>query len=264
MKESFKSLFTPNVAVSTKRSIQIIIVEFLLLLFVWNWNKSAHLPGPLDVVHAIPRLFTEYNFLDNLLTSFFLSLAAIFFSSIFALLISYLSQIPVGRPIAVLTTKFRFSAFSGFLFMFFLMFPSGFLFKCFSLAFAVVPWVVTGNLTEFNDIEKMRYTHLRTLGISEWKIMRELIVYGKFNTVLELIRQNYAMVWMMIATVEGVYISEGGIGASLEMFRKYLSHLPDIMAIQIIVVAMAIVTDFGMSKFIKMLTPWAYLKNERQ
>lgn len=264
MKEKIKYLFTPNAIVSKETFMKIFVVELIVLLITWHLNQSAHLPGPIAVAEAIPGLIANDNFVFNLLTSFFLSLGAMTLSVFVGMFLSYSSQLPIGGPIAMLSTKFRFSAFSGFVFIFLLIFPSGFMFKVFSLMFALVPWIVTGSVSEFTDIEKTRFNHLRTLGFSEWKIMRELIIYGKLPKVLEIIRQNYAMLWMMIATVESMYISEGGIGALLEMKRKYLANLPTMLAIQLIVFVFAIFMDGVLKSVFRAITPWGNLKNEKK
>lgn len=264
MKEKIKYLFTPNAYVSKQSFIKIMIIELAFLLIIWHFNSSSHLPGPVEVLKAIPLIFLENNFLNNLLTSFFLSISAMFLSVFISMIISYGNIIPAGKPIALITTKFRFSAFSGFVFIFCMMFPSGFIFKVYSLCFAAVPWIVTGNLAEFDEIDKIRYTHLRTLGIPEWKIARELIIKGKMANVFEVVRQNYAMIWMMIATVEAVYIGEGGIGAMLEMFRKYLSNLPSMLAIQLVVLILAMIVDNLFKATNKSIFPWAFSQKENQ
>lgn len=263
IKEKIKYLFTPNAYVSQKSFLKILIIEIIIILCFWEYNSSTYLPGPVDVGKAIPELFIKNNFLNDLLTSFFLSLSALFLSVVISMIISYWSITPSGKPFATIVTKFRFSAFSGFVFIFAMAFPSGFIFKIYSLSFAVIPWLIDSNMVTFGEIEKMRYTHLRTLGIPEWKIARELIVYGKIASVFEIIRQNYAMIWMMIATVEAVYISEGGIGALLEMLRKYTANLPQMLAIQFTVLILAIVNDYGFKSFNKFAFPWAFLKNEK-
>lgn len=98
----------------------------------------------------------------------------------------------------------------------------------------------------------------------EWKIAREIIIYGKAAALSEIVRQNYAMIWMMIATVESVYISEGGIGALLEMLRKYLSNLPAMLAIQLVVFVLAIFVDNIFKSINKSLYPWAFIQNENK
>jgi len=263
-KKKLKYLFTPNATVPTSSFMKIMLIEIVLLLVLWHTNQSSHFPGPIEVVNAIVDLFVKNNFLNNLLTSFFLSIAALVYSVLVSFAISYASVMPVGKPFAVLMTKFRFSAFSGFVFIFCLMFPSGFLFKVYSLSFAIIPWIITGAIAEFDDIDKVRYTHLRTLGIPEWKIARELIIYGKAAKMSEIVRQNYAMIWMMIATVEAVYISEGGIGALLEMLRRYLSNLPQMVGIQLTVFILAIFMDNIFKNINRSIYPWAFMRNEHK
>ncbi len=264
MKEKIKYLFTPNAQIPDSSFRKLMLATIVVLLLIWQFFESTYLPGPIKVTNAISDLFLKNNFLNNLLTSFFLSISALIFSVLISFFISYCSIMPIGKPFAVLMTKFRFSAFSGFVFIFCLIFPSGFIFKVYSLAFAVIPWIITGAISEFDDIDKKQYIHLRTLGIPEWKIARELIIYGKAAKMAEIVRQNYAMIWMMIATVEAVYISEGGIGALLEMLRKYLSNLPQMLGIQLTVFVLAIFMDNIFKSVNHSMFPWAFKNNEHK
>ncbi len=118
MKQKLKYLFTPNAQVSSSSFRKIMFVEILVILLIWHFNQSNHLPGPLAVISAIGDLFLKNNFLNNLLTSFFLSISALVFSVFLSLIVSYCAVMPIGKPFAVLLTKFRFSAFSGFVFIF--------------------------------------------------------------------------------------------------------------------------------------------------
>ena len=264
IKQKLSYLFTPNARVTSRSFIKIMVIEVIFLLMLWQYNSSVKFPSPIAVVKTIPELFLEQNFLNHFLSTLFLALGALSASIFFSLLISYASRLPIGKPFAILTTKFRFFTFSGFVAIFNLALPGGMMFKCFSLVFMLVPWIVTASLTEFSSIENMRFIHLRTLGVNEWVILRELIVYGKWPQIKEIFRQTSAMLWMMIASVEMVYVNEGGVGALIEMKRKYITYLPMILGIQLLIFLFSIFWDYLINQYNKASSSWAYLSNEKK
>ena len=105
---------------------------------------------------------------------------------------------------------------------------------------------------------------MRTLGFPEWKVAREVIIYGKFAKALQIVQQNFALVWTMIATVEGVYIGEGGIGSLLELKRKFLANLHLLIGIQFTVLILAVLVDYVLTWINKNATPYEYMSNENK
>jgi hypothetical protein len=45
----------------------------------------------------------------------------------------------------------------------------------------------------------------------------EVVIKGRIDYVIELVRQNLAIVWVMLVTVESILIAAGGLGVLIKM-----------------------------------------------
>jgi NitT/TauT family transport system permease protein len=61
--------------------------------------------------------------------------------------------------------------------------------------------------------------------------------------MLEVVRQNFAIIWTMITLVETLYQSEGGIGLLLYKQNRYL-HLDGVVAIQLVILTVGALQDY--------------------
>ncbi len=78
----------------------------------------------------------------------------------------------------------------------------------------------------------------------------EVVVRGTIHHVFEVMRQNFAIAWMMITMVEGLSMSEGGLGTLLIKSSKYID-LSTIFAILIIIFSVGIAFDYLFKKMIQ-------------
>src|SRR2546423_1702414 len=74
---------------------------------------------------------------------------------------------------------------------------------------------VTSMASVIAAIPKEDFDHARTLRMSEWRVVWEVVILGTVATAFEVMRQNAAIGWMMLTTVEGIFRGEGGVGAML-------------------------------------------------
>ena len=73
---------------------------------------------------------------------------------------------------------------------------------------------------------------MQNLGYNNWQTLYEVIIVGKADQVFEILRQNFAIAWLMITLVEGLNMSEGGIGTLLIKYNKY-NDLTNVLALQL-------------------------------
>ena len=85
-----------------------------------------------------------------------------------------------------------------------------------------------------------------------------MIIVGKADQVFEIVRQNFAIAWMMITMVEGLNMSEGGIGTLLIKYNKY-NDLPHVLALQVVVFGLGLCFDLLLGRLRHWL--FAYTKN---
>jgi sulfonate transport system permease protein len=76
--------------------------------------------------------------------------------------------------------------------------------------------------------------------------------------VLEILRQNFAIAWLMITLVEGLSMSEGGIGTLLIKYNKY-NDLSHVIAIQGVIFLIGIGFDYLLGGLRRWLFPYVKL-----
>ena len=91
--------------------------------------------------------------------------------------------------------------------------------------------------------------------------MYEVVILGQTDKAFDVLRQNVAISWMMLSMVEGMSRSEGGIGAMLMTENKYF-HLPEIFAIQIVILTVGLLQDYALGVLKSVICPYSVLTVE--
>jgi NitT/TauT family transport system permease protein len=99
--------------------------------------------------------------------------------------------------------------------------------------------------------------------MNEWQVVWEVVILGTAEQAIEVLRQNAAIGWMMLTMVEGIARSEGGVGALLLNQNKYF-HLPEVFAVQITILLIGMLQDYGIGVLARVVCPWAQLGRERR
>jgi NitT/TauT family transport system permease protein len=235
-----------------------VAAQVFFALLVWQLSPGGLIPGPLNVLKALGQLLSASLLYDNLLTSLLLTFKALAYSLVLTLSISYLSTLPFFRPVAQFIVKCRYLTLTGLIFIFTLLTKDGGALKLSLLVFGIVPFFTTSFLAVIVRTPAQEFELCQTLGYSRWETLYEVLIIGKADQVLEVVRQNFAIAWMMITMVEGLNMSEGGIGTLLIKYNKY-NDLPHVLAIQAIVFGLGLGLDYGLG----LLRGWlfAYTKN---
>jgi NitT/TauT family transport system permease protein len=235
-----------------------VAAQVFFALLVWQLSPGGLIPGPLNVLKALGQLLSTSLLYDHLLTSLLLTFKALAYSLVLTLSVSYLSVLPLFRPVAQFIVKCRYLTLTGLIFIFTLLTKDGGALKLSLLVFGIVPFFTTSFLAVIVRTPPQEFELCQTLGYSRWETLYEVIIIGKADQVLEVVRQNFAIAWMMITMVEGLNMSEGGIGTLLIKYNKY-NDLPHVLAIQAIVFGLGLCLDYGLG----LLRGWlfAYTKN---
>ena len=131
------------------------------------------------------------------------------------------------------------------------------------LVYGITVFFVTSMASVIASIPKSEFDHARTLRMSEWRVVLEVVVLGTADKAFEVLRQNAAMGWMMLAMVEGIVKSEGGVGTALIAQDKYF-HLPEVFAIQIVILIVGLTQDSAIGLIRRAVCPYADLTLERK
>lgn len=236
----------------------------MLALFAFWWlSSSSSIPGPLDVLTTLGRLIAEEGLLYELGVSLKVNLKAIALSTVLSVGLAYLSVLPVVRPLVALCSKARFLSLSGFVTAFILGFGGGEGLKVALLTFGMTVFFLTSMAAVVAEIPKADWDQARTLQMSDWRSVWEVVVLGKADQTFEVLRQNAAIGWMMLTMVEGLVRSQGGVGAMLLNTAKY-RHFDVVFAVQLTLFLVGLAQDQLLAYLKFVCCPYAHLTLERK
>jgi NitT/TauT family transport system permease protein len=258
-----KSAFVPNRAVSRTTLRILIACQAAVALLIWINSPFPVLPQPGEVAKAFRVLWFEQGLGQELWTSFTMNLEALGLTLAISLVLSYLVVVPFFRPITQAVSKGRFLGLIGLTFVFTLLFGGGHPLKVGLLTFGMTVFFVTSMSSVVAEIPLEKLDHARTLRMNEWQVVWEVVILGTADQAIEMLRQNAAIGWMMLTMVEGISRSEGGVGAMLLNQNKHF-HLAEVFAIQITILIVGMVQDYGIGALGRVLCPWADLALERK
>lgn len=257
--ELIKQLIRPLASLKGRAAVLLITAEAVAALLLWEvFGGNGLIPGPVRIMQAVVRIITSAEFIDNFFSSLGLMLSGMGFSIALALLISYLSLVPLFRPLAQFVMKCRYLTLTGLIFLFTLLTHDGHQLKLSLLVFGIVPFFVTSLLAIIAAIPQQEYDLCKTLRMGSWQTLFEVIIRGRLDQVLDVIRQNFAIAWMMITMVEGLSMSEGGLGTLLIKSNKYID-LGTVFAILVIIFGVGVLFDLLLKHFRHWLFPYTTL-----
>ncbi len=255
-------ILIPNYELSPTGKNILVVCLAAVALVGWMFSSIPFLPSPLHIWEAWKKLLFEQGLLFNLMVSLKLNLEAIILTTVISLCISYLSLMPVMRPVAEFISKLRYLGLVGLTLFFTMLTHSDHQFKLALLVFAMSVWFVTSMLTQLSSIPKEQYDHARTLGMNKWHIVYEVVVRGKADVVIDVLRENAAIGWMMLTMVEGLTRSEGGIGTLILNANKQMK-IESTFAILITILVIGLLQD-RLLVFVKhTLFPYSVLGKEK-
>ena len=258
----FKKLFTPNAKPTRSVFLTMVGAQVLALLLLWLFYPLQLFPTLGEVLHSFRDLVTTQGLVQELWASLTTALVALAVATVLALLIAYLTALPFFRPLAFVASKLRYLTLTGLTFFMALLLSSGHQVKLSVLIFGATVYLVTGMTSVILSTTQEEIDHARTLGMSEWRSFLEVVVLGKLPDMLEVVRQNFAIIWTLITLVETLYQSEGGIGLLLYKQNRYL-HLDGVVAIQLVILATGAAQDFLFEWLRRLFFPYSTLTAAR-
>lgn len=257
----FSQAWTPNGRVSPGG--RWVLVIGTVGIFIASWTmRPVFLPGPADVMRAYPNLMDQ-GLAAQLLVSFSTNFQAILISCATTLPLAYLTVLPAIRPLVQGLCKTRLLSMIGFTIPFTIVFGGGHALKIALLVFGMNAFLITSLYDIVESIPREEFDHARTLRMGAWGSVLEVVVFGHLDVVLDAIRQNAAMGWMMLTMVEGLVRFEGGLGSMMLAEDKHI-RLEAVFAIQIVVLLIGIGQDWALAALKRVLCPYSNLTLERQ
>lgn len=231
---------------TSKNNRLIIGLGWLALLFT-TWGLygmgNTHLFPTLKQVGAgFADLYTQYGLVTHIGSSLWLCARAVMISIVISLAFVYLSPIPLIKPVANMLSKFRYLPLTGIAFYITMMIDDGRTIQIWILVIFMTTYLITSLLSMLKNIKQEEFDHARALGCSRWEITWEVIVKGRLDYVVETIRQNLAIVWMMLVSIESIMAASGGLGFLIKNSDKFMNH-GRIIALQFVILIVGILLD---------------------
>lgn len=238
-------LLTPfeNVSKSTRT---IILVSWIVLLmalwFVITMGEKHLFPAPDQVLKGFEELYKE-----GLVVHIFNSLKLCFISIILAVILSmifaYSWPLPLLKPISEFVTKLRFLPFTGLSFFITMVLHDARNMQIWILVIFLTTFLTTSLISVISAIPQEEFDHAKSLKCSRWEILWQVIILGRIDYVIDVIRQNLAITWMMLVTVESIVVASGGLGFLIKNSDKFMNH-GRIIALQIIILLIGLFLDW--------------------
>lgn len=248
-------VFTPNGNIDKAATRWVVGVWLIVTTTVWLAHPSVFLPTIPETWAALQDLWFNANLITELVSSVQLNIEAIVLATLISLALAYLWTIPAFRPPVAFVGKLRFLSLAGLGFAFTLMTSNGHELRVAVLVFMVVVYFVVAMIDIVAQIPKEQYDLAKTLRMGPWETLYEVVIYGQLDQAFIVLRQTAAMSWFMVATAEGMSMSGGGLGMLLNTSNKHF-HLAEVLALQLIVLAVGLGQDYLIGFFRNTCCPW--------
>ena len=236
-------ILKPFDPVTRKVFLLLALGQAVVLLLLWTFSPVVAMPSPAEIGVAWNDMALTQALLPELYQSAVTIAKAIVMASVISFGLAFLATAVIFKPIVTWLTALRFLGFAGITFLFTLWTSDGAQLKLWLLTFGMSAFLLTNALSMMNAVTQEQVDYARTLRLDGWQITYEVVVRGKLDETLDIIRQNAAIGWTLLSMVEGLVRSEGGIGALLLNQSKHL-HLSSIFAIQLTILVYGILQDY--------------------
>ncbi|TAD83962.1 MAG: ABC transporter permease subunit [Bacteroidetes bacterium] len=247
MLKQVKAFFRPFERVSSRQRLAAVglWVGILLLWWVLSALGTRHIfPSPAQVWQGLANLFNE-GLIVHIFSSLGLATQAIAISLLFSLLVVYLSPLPALKPLALFLSKCRYLPLTGITFYLAILVKDARTMQVSVLTVFMSLYFITSLLAVLKDIPTDEIDHARSLKCSRWEVLWEVVIKGRLDYVIDVLRQNLAIVWMMLVTVESILVAAGGLGVLIKNSDKFMNH-GRIVALQLVILLLGLLLDWGL------------------
>ncbi len=244
---NIKNWFRPFEEIAKSQRLLIMTVWVLLVAGYWVISSlgTKHLfPTPAQVWQGLQSLYSE-GLVVHIVSSLGLCLQAAVISLIISLIVVYLSPLPALRPVAVFLSRMRYLPLTGITFYLSIIVTGARTMQVWVLVVFMSLYFITSLLAVLKDIPEQEIDHARSLKCSRWEILWEVVMKGRLDYVLDVLRQNLAIIWMMLVTVESILVAAGGLGVLIKNSDKFANH-GRIVALQIIILLIGLLLDWAL------------------
>lgn len=238
----------PFEKIDLKQRLVIIIAWIVLLIGSWlvATGGQKHLfPTPAQVLTGFQALYAE-GLVVHIGASLLLAFKATIIALVISLLVAYLSLIPLFEPVAKFLSKLRYLPLTGITFYLAILVQNARNMQVSVLVVFMSLYLITSMLSVLSDIPSEEIDHAKSLKCSRWEVLWEVVVKGRFDYVLDVLRQNLAIVWMMLVTVESIMVASGGLGVLIKNSDKFMNH-GRLVSLQIVILLVGLLLDYSLN-----------------
>lgn len=242
-----KEIFTPYGKINKQTGYIMVALQVTFVLLLFQVFHSPIVPAPSAIFGSLLEMLQSSNLYENLINSLGSTLEAMAISIVVTMILVYLSPIPFFGPAIRFISKFRYLTITGLVFLFTILTPNMDDMKQSLLIFGIVPFFTTSFLSVVCSIPAQQIEKAFVNRRTPWETLYEVVIVGRLDQLLEVMRQNFAISWMMITTVEAYDMAGGGIGTMMLKSNKHLDMAP-VFALLIIVLCIGLFSDWALSK----------------
>ncbi len=240
-----KKIITPfeKIPKSQKTIILSAWIVFILGLWFLGTSGEKHLfPSPAQVFKGFIELFHE-GLVVHIFHSLQLCFLSIFIAIIISMIFAYTWPIPIIKPVSEFITKFRFLPLAGLTLYITLIIHDARDMQIWILVIFLTTFLTTSLIAVVSSIPQEEFDHAKTLKCSRFEVLWQVVILGRIDYVIDVIRQNLAITWMMLVTVESTLAAAGGLGFLIKNSDKFSNH-SRIIALQIIILLIGLTLDW--------------------
>ncbi|MBG9378039.1 hypothetical protein I5907_17505 [Panacibacter sp. DH6] len=230
-----------------KKNQRLVLAGIWLVLVMGYWVIASlgqkHLfPSPGQVLNGFASLYNE-GLVVHIASSLGLCLQATLISLVVSLTIVYLSPLPALKPLAVTLSKVRYLPLTGITFYLTILVSNARSMQVSVLVIFMSLYFITSLLAVLKDIPSEEIDHARSLKCTRWEILWEVVIKGRLDYVIDVLRQNLSIIWMMLVTVESILVAAGGLGVLIKNSDKFMNH-GRIVALQLVILFLGLGLDW--------------------
>jgi len=238
-------IITPFEKISKTNKTLILVGWVIALLAIWfigTMGEKHLFPSPPQVFKGFSELYNE-GLVVHVFNSLKLCFLSIFLAVILSMIFAYAFPIPLLKPIAEFVTKLRFLPFTGLSFYITMVIHEARNMQIWIMVIFLTTFLTTSLIAVISAIPQEEFDHAKTLKCSRWEVLWQVIILGRIDYVIDVIRQNLAITWMMLVTVESIVVASGGLGFLIKNSDKFMNH-GRIIALQIIILLIGLLLDW--------------------
>ncbi|WP_315818443.1 hypothetical protein [Paraflavitalea speifideaquila] len=175
-------------------------------------------------------------------SSLSLCLQATLLSIVVSFVMVYLSPLPALKPLAQTFSKLRYLPLTGITFYLAILVKDARAMQVSVLFVFMSLYFITSLMAVLKDIPMEEIDHARSLKCSRWVVLWEVVIKGRLDYVVDVLRQNLSITWMMLVTVESILVAAGGLGVLIKNSDKFMNH-GRIVALQLVILLVGLLLD---------------------